>query len=739
MKITIGIQGMTCAACVAAAEKALLKLDGVISASVSLPAERAVIEYDPEKTGFDEIAAAVGAAGYSAVRDPESDRRKRHAAEHRSQRTKLIIAAVFTVPLFYLAMAPMIPWFSAPVPGILAPDKNPVAYAVAQLILTVPVIVCGADFFRKGIPNLVRLHPNMDSLVAVGTGCAVIYSVYSLARIIQGDEHAVHSLYFESAAVIITLILLGRLLESRSTGKTGEAVERLIDLSPKSATILRDGEEVTIAADEIRLGDVIVVRPGESLPADGTVLTGETALDESMLTGESIPAEKGPGGKVFAATINQTGSITYRADGIGADTALARIIRMVEDAQGSKAPIAKMADTVAGYFVPAVIAIALIAGIGWLIAGRGFEFAFTVFVSVLVIACPCALGLATPTAIIVGTGRAAEQGILFKSAEALETAGRVTAVVLDKTGTITQGKPEVTGLHPAEEGGEERLLALAAAAERFSEHPLARAICAEAEKRGIPVPEAEDFRSSTGFGVEVQIGGKMLRVGKAGFVALPDDGRLETLAEQGNTPVAVEYAGEFLGLIALADVLKEDCEEAVLTLERMGIRPALLTGDNLRTAKAIAAKAGISEVIAEVLPDQKADEVARKMESGKVAMVGDGINDAPALTRADLGIAIGTGTDIAIEAADVVLMRGDVSEIPRAFAIGRTTLRTIRQNLFWAFLYNTLGIPVAAGVLAIFGGPLLNPMIGALAMSLSSVSVVTNSLLSGRRLVDRSR
>ncbi len=629
----------------------------------------------------------------------------------------------FAVPLFIIAMGPMI--FPVPI-DLMAHSKG---YALLQFFLCLPVLGAGYQFYTVGYSQLLRRTPNMDSLVAIGTTAAFVSSVYGMVRVLGGDAHAVHSLYFESASMIIALVLLGKTMEDRSKGRTGESIKRLMALSPKTALVERDGAEREIPLEQVKVGDILLVKPGAKVPTDGVVLSGGSSVDESMLTGESMPVDKAPGDKVTGATINQGGFLRVRADRIGRDTALAQIIKLVEDAQGSKAPIARLADKVAGVFVPVVMAIAAVAALLWLLAGKEAGFALQVFISVLVIACPCALGLATPTAIMVGTGKGAQNGVLFKDAQALETASHVTTVIFDKTGTITQGKPRVTDLLPTEGVEQSQLLRLAASCERASEHPLGQAIVTAAVEGELPLAEVEGFASVTGKGVMGRVEGKEVKVGSAAYLGLSKTQEADRLAAAGKTPMLVTVDGAYAGVIAVADVVKEDSKAAIRALEEMGVRTAMITGDNQKTAGAIAREVGLSTVFAEVLPQDKARYVKELMDKGeKVAMVGDGINDAPALTQADVGIAIGSGTDVAIEAADVVLVKSSIQDVVTALKLGRATIRNVKQNLFWAFCYNTLGIPVAAGLLYLFGGPLLDPMLGAAAMSLSSVSVVTNAL-----------
>lgn len=734
------IGGMTCAACAKRVEKAIAMLEGVERAYVNIATEKAAVTYDPQKLRLTDIRIAVEKAGYSVLETGGADAaEKQEAAKKRELKImwiKFAVSALFALPLLYIAMVPMISFVS--LPGAKALDElmmnYPLVYALIELALVIPPICVGYKFYTVGFRSLVKRSPNMDSLIAVGTTAAVLYSLYHTFMIALGDFSGVDSLYYESAAVIITLIMLGKTLEAVSKGKTGAAIKKLMGLAPKTAVIVENGTEKEIRIDEVRVGDVIVVKPGGKIPVDGMVLDGETAIDESMLTGESLPVEKRAGDKVYAASVNGTGAIRFRAEKVGSDTALAQIIKLVEDAQGSKAPIAKIADKVSGIFVPVVCLIALVAGIGWLIGTRDWGFALTIFISVLVIACPCALGLATPTAIMVGTGKGAENGILIKSGEALETAHKIDAVVLDKTGTVTQGKPAVTDVIPIGAVERERLLRLVASAENSSEHPLAQAIVQSGKEGGELLP-CERFTSLTGRGIQTIVGGEEVSVGNRRLMReLEIDCRMvdpvyDELSLDGKTPMYVALGEELAGIIAVADVVKPTSAEAVARLQRMGIEVVMLTGDNRKTAEAIARKVGIKTVFAEVLPEDKSAQVAALQAQGKkVAMVGDGINDAPALALADVGIAIGSGTDVAMESADIVLMHSDLNDVPTAIELSKKTIRNIKQNLFWAFGYNTVGIPVAAGLLYAFGGPLLNPMIAAAAMSLSSVSVLLNAL-----------
>jgi len=734
-KDTLTVTGMTCAACAAAVERSVSKVEGVSAASVNLATERLQVEYD-DSVDLEAIKEAVRRAGYGVAEDSDvasqvDEHQARRSAEIRSLRARFLFSAVFTVPLLYIAMGHML---GLPLPRFVSPAVNPQAFGLAQFLLTIPIVAAGSRFYTVGFSRLVRRQPNMDSLIAVGTAAAFTYGLYAVWQILQGNHSFAHDLYFETAGVIITLILLGKYLEAVAKGRTSEAIKKLMGLAPKTATVIIDGKEQVIPIEKVQVGDVLVVRPGERIPVDGVVVSGHTSVDESMLTGESLPVEKQAGSEVVGASINQNGTITIRASRVGKDTVLAQIIKLVEEAQGSKAPIAQLADIVAGYFVPTVMAIAVLAGLAWFLSGESAAFALTIFISVLVIACPCALGLATPTAIMVGTGKGAEHGILIKSGTALETAHRVQVVVLDKTGTITAGRPEVTDVIPVEDVAPERLLQLAASAERGSEHPLGEAVVRRAEADGLPLLPGEDFQAIPGHGIEVKIEGLTVLLGNRKLmddrgISVTLERESDALAEEGKTPMYVAVDGRLVGIIAVADVIKPSSKEAVAKLHRMGIQVAMVTGDNRRTANAIARQVGVDQVLAEVLPEDKAREVKKLQDEGKkVAMVGDGINDAPALAQADLGIAIGSGTDVAMESADIVLMRSDLLDVAAAIELSRATIKNIKQNLFWAFAYNTAGIPIAAGVLHAFGGPLLNPMIAAAAMAFSSVSVVSNAL-----------
>jgi len=736
--VTIPIGGMTCAACASRIERVLAKKEGVLRVSVNLATEKATVEYDPGITRISAIRQAIGDIGYKALGTGSKavdEDKQRKEKEIRILWTKFIISAVSAAPLLYIAMAPMIPWLHFPLPGFLEPMHFPLNYAIAQIILVIPAIIAGYKFYTVGFKALMLRSPNMDSLIAIGTSAAVVYSLYSTFRIRSGNMNAVEELYFETAGVIITLILLGKSLEAVSKGKTSEAIKKLMGLAPKTAIVIQDGKETEIPIEEVEIGDVILVRPGEKIPVDGEIIFGQTAIDESMLTGESMPVDKKAGDKVYAATMNTNGMFRFKATRVGSDTALAQIIKLVEEAQGSKAPIAKMADIVSGYFVPIVVAIAIIAFACWLIAGQTLVYALTIFISILVIACPCALGLATPTAIMVGTGKGAEYGILIKSGEALEVTHRIDTIVFDKTGTITEGKPRVTDIIPAGGVSRERLLRIAASCEKGSEHPLGEAIVKKTEEENLDLLRVDRFEAIPGHGIEASVEGMDVLIGNMKLmdgrgIALGEmEEQSERLAVEGKTPMFIAADNGIMGVIAVADVVKESSVKAVKKLQSMGIEVIMITGDNRNTAGAIARQVGISRVLAEVLPQDKANVVKKLQSEGKkVAMVGDGINDAPALVQADIGIAIGSGTDVAMESADIVLMRSDLMDVPTAVHLSRSTIRTIRQNLFWAFGYNAAGIPIAAGILRFFGGPLLSPMFAAAAMSLSSVSVLTNAL-----------
>ena len=740
------VTGMSCAACSARVEKAVSKVEGVTSCSVSLLTNSMGVEGSASPEA---IIKAVEDAGYGA--SPKSSAREHHssidmaAAEEALKdkdtpllKKRLITSLVFLLVLMYFSMGHMM--WGWPLPTVL--QDNHVAMGLIQMLLTIAIMVINQKFFISGFKSLAHKAPNMDTLVALGATAAFVYSTYALFAMtdaqVRGDMDGVmaymHEFYFESAAMILTLITVGKMLEAHSKGKTTDALKGLMKLAPKTAVVIRNGEEVEVPVDEVSKGDIFVVRPGENIPVDGIVLEGNSAVNESALTGESIPVDKAVGDKVSAATQNQSGYIRCEATRVGEDTTLSQIIQMVSDAAATKAPIAKVADKVSGVFVPTVITIAVITTLIWLLAGESFGFALARGISVLVISCPCALGLATPVAIMVGNGVGAKNGIMFKTAVSLEEAGKVEIVALDKTGTITSGEPKVTDMIPAEGISQEELLRLAYALESRSEHPLARAIVDYAKEKGVQASEVTDFEALTGNGVQTKLNGSRLLGGSFKFMksqlSIPESAQsqYEKLAGDGKTPLFFAKENQFLGIIAVADVIKEDSPQAVRELQNMGIRVVMLTGDNERTAKAIGAQAGVDEVIAGVLPDGKESVIRKLKEQGKVAMVGDGINDAPALTRADMGIAIGAGTDIAIDAADVVLMKSRLSDVPAAIRLSRAALHNIHENLFWAFAYNVIGIPLAAGIWIPLFGWQLNPMYGAAAMSLSSFCVVTNAL-----------
>lgn len=724
MKKSFKISGMTCAACASRVERFVKKLDGVSDASVNFAAETLTVEY--EKIGAKEIEAAVVKAGY-AFADKNAKQKMSH---ERVMLIRLVLSAIFALPLLVICMGHMV---GMPLPAVIDPHHNAMNYALIQLILTVPVMIIGWKFYYDGFRNLVHLSPNMDSLIALGSSAAFVYSMFMMYKITQGTTDA--HLYFESCATILALITMGKYLEARSRGKTDESVKKLMNLAPKTAFVMRGEKELEVALSQVKVGDIVVSRSGESFAVDGEIIEGTAVVDESMLTGESVPIEKNVGDKVVGATLNKNGFVKYRSEKVGEDTALARIIRFVEEAQGTKAPIARLADIIAAYFVPTVLALALIACIGWAIAGKDLEFCVTILISVLVIACPCALGLATPTAIMVGTGKGAENGILIKGGQPLEQACKITTVVFDKTGTLTVGKPSLTDIVPYKID-ENEFIRLIASGEAASGHPLSEAVLEHAEKTGVELSDAEDYTNLDGRGISVTVDGKRLLIGNR---RLMDENKVgipmkllidsEKLADTGKTPMFAAADGEFIGMIAAADTIKNESCEAIAELKEMEIKTVMLTGDNSRTAKTVAAELGIDTCISEVLPEEKAMHIKRLQENGEVvAMAGDGINDAVALTQADVGIAVGQGTDVAIECADIVLIKDDLRDVCKAIRLSKATIRNIKQNLFWAFGYNSLGIPIAMGLLHIFGGPLLNPMIGAAAMSLSSVSVVSNAL-----------
>lgn len=730
---TFNVTGMSCASCARTVENALNKNED-IKASVNIATEKVNIEYDENKYNFEKIKKIVENSGYGLVETlSEEQKMQMYEDKIKSLKNKLILAAVFAIPLIYISMGHMM---GIHLPDIVNPKKNAAIYSIVQLLMTIPVVYAGRDFFIHGFKNLARKSPTMDSLIAMGASAAIIYSLYATYMTITVDPEYHMNLYFESAGTIITLILLGKLLEARTKGQTSSAIKKLIGLQPKKAKIIENGVEKEVLIENIKVGDIIVVKPGEKIAVDGKIVSGNTSVDEAMITGESIPVSKNPGDKVIGGSINKNGSIQFEATEIGKDTVLSQIIKLVEEAQGSKAPISRMADIVAGYFVPIVIVIATVTGIIWFISGSGLTAALTFFISVLVIACPCALGLATPTSIMVGTGKGAENGILIKSGEALETAHKIKTVVLDKTGTITKGKPVLTDLKVYNNFDGNEILQLAASAENNSEHPLAEAIVNGAKERNVEFKQYDKFRAMPGYGIratiddkEIQIGNRKLMTSrKISTEAAEKD--YEILSNEGKTPMFISVNNELAGLIAVADVVKETSKAAIERMHKLGLKVIMLTGDNEKTAKYIAKEVGIDKVIAEILPFQKSEEVKKLQEAGEfVAMVGDGINDSPALAQANVGIAIGSGTDVAIESADIVLIRNDLNDVAGAIALSKATITNIKENLFWAFFYNVIGIPFAAGIFyAFFNGPKLDPMIAAFAMSLSSVSVLMNAL-----------
>ena len=721
---TIGIGGMVCASCSSAVEKTLNKLDGIGLAQVNLASETATIQFDESKLSFDEIKRAVERIGYSVIE--EVDEKARNAEKEKELvdlKHRLIVSSILTLLLLVLAMGPML--------GLTLPFSH-LTNALLQLALTIGTIICGIAFFTKGFYSLFKREPNMDSLVAIGTSASFLYSLWGVYQLFLENHMAAHALYFEGVGTILTLVMLGRYLENRSKGKTGEAIKKLMELAPATATILSDGKQVIVEASLVEVGDIILVKPGEKLPVDGVVLSGASSIDESLLTGESLPVEKQLGSTVYAATLNTTGVLQYRASKVGSDTALANIISLVQEAQGSKAPIARVADKISGVFVPIVMGISVLTFLLWYITGSSFDTAIIRAVSVLVIACPCSLGLATPIAIMVSSGKGARLGILFRHAAAIEQLKGVKTVIFDKTGTLTEGKPVVTDL---EGDDKDLLLKLAASVENNSEHPLSHAVVRKAEEEHLKLEKADDFNAVVGKGIEATVEGMRVQVGNLAMMELHDISvplsslaTLQQLSDQGKTPLLVAKDGVLFGIIGVADTLRKETADAIALLKKEHIKTVMLTGDNERTARAIAKQAGIDEYLAGQLPNQKEEAIQGYAKLGPVAMVGDGINDAPALAKADVGIAVGSATDVARETADIVLVRNNLKDVSKAFQLSRATMHNIHENLFWAFFYNTLGIPVAAGLLTRFGGPQLSPMLAAFAMSMSSVCVVANAL-----------
>ena len=733
---TFILEGMSCATCAKNIEDTVSSLDGIEEAVVNFATEKMVVKFDKETLSIAEIEKKVVEAGYKAkleIDNSVDDQAEKKQQEIDGIWKRFIYSAIFTVPVLYIAMAEMV---GLPTLESLSPMGNPKLFSTVQFILVLPVLYFGRKFFSVGIRALLRRKPNMDSLVALGAGAAFLYSIYSTVLVYSGDEHAAMHLYYESAAVILTLITLGKYFEGVSKNRTTNAISKLVGLVPKTANLIKNGEEHIVAIDEISTGDILLVRPGEKVPLDGVVIEGRSTVDKSMLTGESIPVEKDINSKVVGASINKTGVFKMKVTKVGKDTTLSQIIKLVEDAQNSKAPIAKLADKISGVFVPIVIVLALIAGILWYFVGDAtWSFSLKIIISVLVIACPCALGLATPTAIMVGTGKGAEHGILIKSSEALQLAKEVDTVVFDKTGTLTEGKISVTDIITFNNLSEKVILQLAASVEYLSEHPLGLAIVDEAKNRNLELVEVKDFSSLTGLGISSTVDGKSVLIGNEklmlenNIVTKDSVEKAEKYASEGKTPLFIAIDSELAGIIAVADQIKASSLETVARLHSLGLEVVMLTGDNKKTAQVIAEQLSIDKVVSEVLPEDKANEIKKLQAQGKkVAMVGDGINDAPALVQAEVGIAVGTGTDVAIDAADIVLMKPDLNSVVNAIVLSKKTITNIKENLFWAFFYNVIGIPFAMGVFYIFGGPLLNPMLAGAAMSFSSISVVLNAL-----------
>ena len=724
-EIQVGIGGMTCASCSSAVERTLNKLEGVDKAQVNLATETATIAFDESHLDLDVIKKAVQRIGYSVVETVDQktkEEEKRRDLANLGHR--LIISSILTVFLLVLAMGPML--------GLTLPLSH-LTNALLQLVFAAGTMIAGSAFFTKGFSTLVKREPNMDSLVAIGTTASFLYSFWGIFEILRGNHMAAHDhLYFEGVGTILTLVMLGRYLEHRSKGKTGDAIRKLMELAPAIATVLRDGRQVSIDASQVQVGDIVLVKPGEKLPVDGVVLSGFSAIDESLLTGESLPVEKSLGSEVYAATLNTTGVLQYRASKVGSDTALANIITLVQQAQGSKAPIARVADKISGVFVPIVMGISVLTLLAWLIAGTPVDIAILRAVSVLVIACPCSLGLATPIAIMVSSGKGARLGILFRHAAAIEQLKQVQTVMFDKTGTLTEGKPKVTDILAKDPTA---VLGLAASIEQASEHPLSRAVVAKAKEEKLQLTDVQDFEALVGRGIQGKLEDEVIRIGNielmednAITIREEDKQAIADLSDQGKTPLLVAQGQRLIGIIAVADTLRKETKQAIAELKALGLKTIMLTGDNERTAKAIANEAGVDSYLAGQLPGQKEEAIASYARLGKVAMVGDGINDAPALAKADIGIAVGSATDVARETADVVLVRNNLGDVNKAIQLSKATMRNIHQNLFWAFFYNILGIPLATGILTLFSGPQLSPMFAAFAMSMSSVCVVLNAL-----------
>jgi Cu+-exporting ATPase len=724
-EIRVGIGGMTCASCSSAVERTLNKLEGIEKAQVNLATETATIAFEQETLNLDAIKQAVQKIGYSVTENVDHQAKEEtKQLELANLGKRLIISAILTVFLMVLAMGPMV--------GIKLPMSH-LTNALLQMVFAAGTMVAGSAFFTKGFSSLAKREPNMDSLVAIGTSASFLYSFWGVYEILSGNHMAAHDhLYYEGVGTILTLVMLGRYLELRSKGKTGEAIRKLMELAPATATVLKEGNQVVIPAQEVQIDDIILVKPGEKLPVDGLVISGNSAVDESLLTGESLPVEKTLGSEVYAATLNTTGAIQYRATKVGSDTALANIITLVQQAQGSKAPIARVVDKISGIFVPIVMAISVLTFFAWVLTGTAVDTAILRAVSVLVIACPCSLGLATPIAIMVSSGKGASLGILFRHAAAIEQLKHVKTVIFDKTGTLTEGKPKVTDILS---DNPEQTLIVAASVEQDSEHPLSRAVVAEAKEKELTLLPTKQFQAWVGKGIEAVVQDKLIRIGNPSLMleatirlTKKQEEQLAMLSDQGKTPLLVAQEQQLIGIIAVADTLRKETVAAIEELKELNIKTIMLTGDNERTAKAIALKAGVDSYLAQQLPDQKEQAIADFAKQNKVAMVGDGINDAPALAKADVGIAVGSATDVARETADVVLVRNNLRDVTKAYQLSRASMRNIYQNLFWAFFYNTLGIPLATGVFTLFGGPQLSPMFAAFAMSMSSVCVVLNAL-----------
>ncbi|MCV2526327.1 heavy metal translocating P-type ATPase [Melissococcus plutonius] len=730
------IEGMSCASCVQAVEKAISHIEGVSTVSINLTTEKMQVMYDTTLINSADIMQAVSSVGYKAIETYDGEEKKTTYQKKKNKdnlKNRFFISLIFVIPLLYIAMGHMV---NLPLPTFINPSDNPINFVLVQLILTLPILYIGRSFFITGFRSLLKGYPTMDSLVALGTSTSFLYSLYGTVMVIQGNHSFTMNLYYESTGVILTLITLGKFFESLSKGKTSEAIKKLIDLSPKTARVIKNNQELEVPVTSVNLGDVLLVKPGEKIPVDGVLTTGNSSVDESMLTGESMPVKKQVGDLVIGASLNQNGSFQFKATKVGKETALSQIIKLVEEAQNFKAPIARLADKISGVFVPIIIAIALLSGMAWYFFGNeSWIFSLTITISVLVIACPCALGLATPTAIMVGTGKGAENGILIKSGNALEAAYKIQTIVLDKTGTITEGKPRVTDIITTQSITQDELLRFAATAENYSEHPLGEAIVQYAKEKKLSLLSASNFKAIPGNGIQAIINEQNLLLGNQALMTkFSIDSQefnqiFDQLAKKGKTPMYVAKGQQLLGIIAVADPVKTTSREAIEQLHKMKINTIMLTGDNQATAQAIAKQVGIDQVVSGVLPENKAETIKQlQNKEEKIAMVGDGINDAPALAQADIGIAIGSGTDIAIESAEIILMNSDLLDVPTAILLSKATIKNIKENLFWAFIYNILGVPIAMGILYLFGGPLLNPMVAGAAMSFSSISVVLNAL-----------